>query len=88
MGLTKTAWKATWRGHAVDIRRSELTRGFTVEVGGQVAVSRPMTMTGGGHWEGDLAIDGRSVHVILELVGHSECELVIDGEKLAITQVA
>lgn len=88
MGLTKTAWKATWKGHAVDIQRSELTRGFTVEVGGKVAVSRPMTMTGGGHWEGDAEIDGRSVHVILELVGHSECELTIDGEKLAITQTA
>jgi hypothetical protein len=85
MKLIASAWDATWKGHPVRVARNELTHGFSVEVAGKVAVARTITLTGGGHWEGDVEVDGHKSHVVIELLGNSECDLWVDGEKLVVT---
>jgi len=87
MGFIKSAWNATWKGHVVHVSSSGLTRGFEVDVAGRVAVKRAITMTGAGHWEGDVEVDGRNVHVVVEILGTltgSECDLWLDGEKVGL----
>lgn len=90
MGFIKSVWKASWKGHPVNVSSSGLSRGFEVDVAGKVAVKRAITLSGSGRWEGDVEVDGRSAHVAVELTGTlvgSECDLWIDGEKIALEVV-
>ncbi len=91
MGFAKSTWKASWKGHPVNVSSSGLTHGFEVDVAGKVAIKRAITMTGSGRWEGDVDVGGRSVHVAVEILGSlndSDCQLWIDGEQIALEKVA
>jgi hypothetical protein len=88
MSFIRSNWTASWKGHPVKVTSSGITHGFEVDVAGKVAVKRVITMTGAGHWEGDVEVDGKNAHVVVEIVGtlkDSEAALWIDGEKLALT---
>ncbi len=90
MGFIQSVWKATWNGHPVNVSSSGLSRGFEVDVAGKVAVKRVMTLSGAGHWEGDVDVDGRGAHVVIELSGTltgTDCDLWIDGEKIPLEVV-
>jgi hypothetical protein len=90
-GVYQIDWKASWKGHPVHISSSGLRRGFEVDIAGKVALERAITVTGSGRWEGDVDVDGRNVHVAVEILGSftdSECELWIDGDKIALETVA
>jgi hypothetical protein len=101
MGILKTRWEADWRGHAITITRSELTRGFSIWFDGQEIARRSWSWVGLGELKGDAVVkDGyrgeaeRHVEVAVviswpestsELDGH--ITLSVDGEAIEVRHV-
>lgn len=90
MGLLKTRWEATHEGHALVVKRSELTRGFALEWDGREIAGRAWSWFGLGELRGTAEHAGRTVevHVAIELSGFDgKCTIKVDGVELPVRKV-
>jgi hypothetical protein len=90
MGLLKTQWEAEHEGHALVVRRSELTRGFALEWDGREIARRAWSLIGLGELRGTAELSGRTVevHVTIEFSGFDgKCTITVDGVEVPVRKV-
>lgn len=88
MGLLRTRWSGRYEQHAIDVVRSELTRGFAIEWDGNRIAAKRWSWIGTGQLSGDVGLGDRRVTVTAKLLVGGRCELTVDGKPVDCTRTS
>jgi hypothetical protein len=100
MGILRTRWEGSFRGHNLAVERDELSKGFWLEWDGVEIARRRWSWIGLGELHATADVDAsyrESGHVDVQVkiewggvtkMAHGRCTAIVDGESLELERVA